>query len=99
MSEPLGMTILHRLSRQEAKSRIQNGFGQVRSQFPGFEDHWTDDRMDFRLVAVGQTVTGRIDVLDDNVRIEVNLPGLLGWFGRAIGQRIRHQASLMLEKK
>lgn len=99
MAAPFVMTVSHRLGRQEAKNRLQNGFGQVRQAFPGLDEQWTGDRMDFRMNALGQAVTGSIEVFDDSARIEVHLPEVLGWFGRTFGRRIGEQAKLMLEKK
>lgn len=55
--------------------------------------------MQFRMDAFGQTVTGRIAVFDDLARIEVHLPGMLGWFGSTLGRRMGEHAKLMLDKK
>lgn len=99
MAEPLVITISHRMTKDEAKARLQSGFGQFRAQFPGLEERWSEDRMEFRLGAFGQSVTGHIDVLADAVRIELQLPGLLGWFGRTIGRRLGQHVTLLLEKK
>ena len=99
MAAPFVMTVPHRLGRQEAKNRLQNGFSQARQAFPGLDEQWTGDQMEFRMGALGQMVTGRIEVFDDLARIEVHLPGMLGWFGSTLGHRIGEQAKLMLEKK
>jgi Putative polyhydroxyalkanoic acid system protein (PHA_gran_rgn) len=99
MAAPFVMTIAHQLDRQEARNRLQAGFSQARQALPGLEEQWTGDQMDFRLGAMGQTVTGRIEVFDDSARVEVHLPGVLGWFGGVIGRRISERAKLMLEKK
>jgi hypothetical protein len=99
MSAPFVMTIAHRLGRQEARNRLQTGFSQARRAFPGLEEQWTGDQMDFRVGTLGQTVTGRIEVFDDSARVEVHLPGVLGWFGSTIGRRISERAKLMLERK
>ena len=50
------------------------------------------------MTALGQRVAGHIDVLDDVVRVELQLPGVLGWIGERIGRRIQKQTALMLEK-
>lgn len=103
LSRPLVVDIPHQFTRQEAKSRIQNGIGQIRSQLAGFttsiEDSWNGDQMDFRVAAVGQTVTGRIEVLDHSVRVEVHLPWVLSMLAQKIRGRIEQQATLLLEKK
>jgi Putative polyhydroxyalkanoic acid system protein (PHA_gran_rgn) len=103
MSKPLVVTISHSLGRQGAKRQIENGIGSIRSQLSAFamsiDDHWTDDRLDFRLVAVGQVVTAKVEVSDDVVRVEVNLPGMLGMLADKIASRVRDQGTKMLEKK
>jgi hypothetical protein len=102
MPKPLVMTISHELGREEAKRRLQNSVGQIRAQLAPFTtslDHqWTDDRLTFHMIALGQRVAGNIDVLDDSVRLELLLSGVLGWIGERIGRRIQKQAALMLEK-
>jgi Putative polyhydroxyalkanoic acid system protein (PHA_gran_rgn) len=99
MAAPFVMTVSHQLGRQEAKNRLQTGLGQVRQAFPGFHEQWAGDQMEFRMEAFRQTVTGRIEVLDDLARIELHLPGMLGWLGNTLGRRIAEHAKLMLEKK
>lgn len=107
MRKPVVVTIPHRLSKEEAKNRLQNGLGQVRSQLlsqlagkiASFEDSWTGDRMDFRLAALGQAVTGRIEVLDEAVRVEVDLPWILASLAEKVRARIQKQGTKLLEKK
>jgi hypothetical protein len=103
MSKPLVITISHQLGKQEAKNRLQNNMEQIRSHLSRYvssvENNWNEDQMDFRVAAVGQTVAGRIDVLDDAVRVEIDLPWLLSRLGTRIGDRVRQQGRLMLAKK
>ena len=81
MSRPVVVTIPHRLSRQEAVKRLKAGFSNVRSSFgQGFvvvKDEWAGDHLDFRASLLGQTTTGSVDVADDHVRLEVQLPWVL----------------------
>jgi hypothetical protein len=44
-------------------------------------------------------VTAKTEVFDEVVRVEVNLPGILGMLAEVINTRIRAQATRMLEKK
>lgn len=98
MSAPFVMTVNHSLGREEAKRRLQSGFAQARQALPGLEESWSAEQMDFRLAVMGQTVSGRIDVLEDCARIELTLPRALGWMARMIGRRVSDQATRMLEK-
>lgn len=103
MSKPLTVTIPHKLGRDEAKRRVAEGVGQARSYLgaiaSSMDDHWTGDRVDFRVVAVAQTVTGFIDVQDDCVNVEVQLPWALGMLANKVKDRLQRQGTLMLEKK
>ena len=102
MAKPLVMTISHELGKEEAKRRLQNGVGQMRAQLApltsSLDHQWMEDRLSFHMVVLGQRIAGHIDVLEETVRVELQLPGVLGWLGEKIGRRIQRQASLMLEK-
>ena len=56
-------------------------------------------RLALRLAALGQPVTGRIDVDERMVRVEVLLPGLLGYLGDKIASRVQREGALLLDKK
>jgi len=104
MAKPLMVTISHDLGKEEVKRRLRGGLTQIRGQLASHvasvEDEWTnDDTLAFRVRALAQTVTGRIEVLEEVVRVEVLLPGMLSWVGSVLGGRIRQQATLLLEKK
>jgi putative polyhydroxyalkanoate system protein len=103
MAKPLVVTVPHSLGKEGAKARLQGTMGHVRQQLSSFasrvEEEWNGDRMDFHLAALGQSVTGTIEVLDDVVRLEVLLPGLLSMLAGRIGTRIRDQAQLLLTRK
>jgi Putative polyhydroxyalkanoic acid system protein (PHA_gran_rgn) len=103
MSEPLVVSIPHRLGKDEAKRRLQAGLGSVRTHFAQLlavqEETWDGNRLAFRVSALGQPANGTIDVQDDHVRLEVMLPWLLAKFAQAADKLIRRQGTLMLEKK
>jgi hypothetical protein len=102
MRKPVVVTIPHQLGRDEARRRLENGMGQVRSQLAGVgasvENHWTDDRMTFDVAVLAQTISGRIDVGDSEVRLEVDLPWMLAMLAEKITGRIARQGTLMLTK-
>jgi hypothetical protein len=62
------------------------------------EERWEDDRMTFRIRALGQVATGQVDVGDDNVRVEVVLPWLLQRFAEMAQATIRKRGQLLLTK-
>jgi Putative polyhydroxyalkanoic acid system protein (PHA_gran_rgn) len=103
MSKPLFVSIPHRLGKDEAARRIKSGLGSVRSQFAHLftvqEEVWTGDHLEFRVSALGQVISGTIDVLDSSVNLQVVLPWLLAKVAEAIQPLIRKEGTLMLEKK
>jgi putative polyhydroxyalkanoic acid system protein len=103
MSQPLTVTIPHRLGKDEAVRRLKAGLARAGQSFGGVftltDERWTGGRLEFAARALGQTAAGTIDVADDHVRMELELPWLLARLaGKAKGM-IRKQGQLMLEKK
>jgi putative polyhydroxyalkanoate system protein len=103
MRKPLIIDIAHELGRDQARLRLQNGFGRIREQFGigavAFEERWEGDRLHFSAGALGQKITGRIDVLEASVRIELDLPWGLTALAEKLQGRIRKAGMLLLEKK
>ncbi len=60
---------------------------------------WTGDRLNFSAQMLGQTIAGRIDVGDAEVRIEIDLPLFLAAMADKIAGRLRRQGRLLLEKQ
>jgi hypothetical protein len=102
MSAPLVVSIPHRLGREEAMRRLKSGLTRAASSVPALnvdEERWEDDRMFFRVRALGQAATGHIDVADDHVRLEVTLPWLLQRFAEVAQAAIKKRGSLLLTKR
>ena len=102
MSAPLVVSIPHSLGREEAVRRLKTGPTRAASSVPVLqvdEERWEDNRMVFRVRALGQAVAGHIDVADDHVRVEVVLPWLLQRFAEAAQAAIRNRGSLLLTKR
>jgi len=103
MSQPLVVTIPHRLGRDEAVRRIQAGLGRVQptfgAQLAQVEQTWTGATCEFRASLLGQATSGTIAVADDHVRIEVLLPWFLAKLAGHAKGLIERQGHLMLEKK
>ena len=80
MSQPIGVSLPHRLGKAEALRRLQTSFNDAQSKggaFFTFRNQWSGDHLDFRVSLLGQTTTGTIDVAGDHVRLEVQFPWLL----------------------
>ena len=102
MPTPLVVSIPHRLGREEATRRLKAGLTRAASSVPVLkvdEERWEQDRMIFRIRALGQAASGHLDVADDHVRLEVTLPWLLQRFAEAAQTAIRNRGSLLLTKR
>ena len=103
MSEPLVVSIPHRLGKDEALRRLKTGLAQVGTSFGHLfsvrEQTWTGDHLRFQVSALGQSASGSIDVAEEYVRLEVFLPWLLARIVGTILPLIRKEGTLLLEKK
>jgi len=103
MSKPVTVNIPHHLGRAEARRRIEQGLGQLTQQLgggAGMVDHsWAGDRLSFSVAAMGQAVRGFVDVLEDEVRLEVLLPGFLAMLAGKVKGRLQKEGQILLEKK
>ena len=93
MPAPLVVSIPHSLGRDEAMRRLKTGLSRAASSVPVLhvdEELWEDNRMVFRVRALGQAAAGHVDVEDDHVKVEVVLPWLLQRFAEVAQAAIRH---------
>ena len=102
MAAPLVVSIPHSLGREEAMRRLKTGLSRAATSVPMLvvdEERWEDNRMIFRVRAMGQAAAGHVDVADDHVRVEVVLPWLLQRFAEVAQAAIRSRGNLLLTKK
>ena len=102
MAKPVVVDIPHKLGRTEARRRIDDGFAQLTGHIGAVGSvakGWDGDRLTFSMTAVGQAISGLIDVGDDAVRLEVVLPGLLGMIAGKIRGTIQKEGQVLLEDK
>lgn len=104
MKRPVTITISHSLGREAARQRLQSGIGKVRDKLGGFgmqlvEESWQGDTLQFGVAALGQTVSGKIEVEDALVRVEVMLPLMLAIFAEKLKLGVEKQAQILLEHK
>jgi hypothetical protein len=102
MPPPLIVSIPHRLGRDEATRRLKSGLETTRTKlgqiFTIEEETWTDNRLQFRVRALGHAANGTVDVAEDHARLEVMLPWL-AQIADKIQRAIQSQGKTMLEKK
>ncbi|MBU1377792.1 MAG: polyhydroxyalkanoic acid system family protein [Alphaproteobacteria bacterium] len=99
MSKPVVVSIPHELGKAEARRRIDEGVGRLTAQIGAVgevKQAWEGDLMRFSLQAIGQTVTGTIDVRDQEARLEVNLPGLFAMVANKVKGRLRDEGQILL---
>ena len=103
MTQPVTVTIPHRLGREEAADRIKTGLGNAQLTFGGLlsleQAKWNGDRVEFRARALGQSANGSIEVFDNYVQLEISLPWLLAKLAEQIAPAVRKETILLLEKK
>jgi hypothetical protein len=100
------VNIPHSLGKDEARRRIEEGFGRMRQQMTGgfgalvaVNERWEGDRLHFEGGGMGQKLTGRLDVLADSVRLEVDLPEILAAIADKIAGRLKTEGQKLLEKR
>src|SRR5687768_13689401 len=75
MTQPLIVSIPHRLGKAEAVRRLKTGMGRARTDFSTLisidEETWNGDAVTFRLRTLGQGAAGTIHVHDDQLRLEI----------------------------
>ena len=101
MSQPIVVSLPHRLGKAEALRRLQASFNDAQLSSGGFflfKNQWSGDHLDFRASMLGQTTTGAIDVAEDHVRLEVQLPWLLSLLANKAKALVEKQGKLMLEE-
>jgi hypothetical protein len=94
------------LGKDEARRRIAEGFGRLEQQMTsGFgmvvniTERWEGDRLHFEGGALGQKMTGRLDVRDDSVQIQLDLPEILAAIADRITGKLQKEGQKLLEKK
>ena len=102
MNKPIAIDLPHNIGAEEAKRRMRNGIGRLKDHIPGgghVESSWEGDRMNLRVQAMGQEVSGHMDVHETKVRVELMLPAMLSLFAGQVEGLLRSKGTEMLEDK
>jgi len=102
MTQPIDVSVPHKLGRDEAKRRIAANIGSLQSHIPGgaaVTTNWVGDRLDLGISAMGQSVDASITVEDTQARVHLELAGMLGMLAAPIAAAIRAKAPDLLEHK
>lgn len=103
MTQPLTISIAHDLGAEEAKRRIAGGFSHMVGQLPGgammkLDERWDGDRMIFEARALGQTVSGHVDIGATSVTLVMTLPRFLAGIVDRLRGRLQQAGQLLLKK-
>jgi hypothetical protein len=100
MSKAITVNVNHNLGAESARLRIETGIGQFRSSFGSklsvFKETWTGNHLEFEVGFMGQICNGNLDVFDSQVRLEIFLPGLLGFVADKVQSMARKKGQLLL---
>jgi hypothetical protein len=106
MGRPVRVSIPHALGQEEARQRIEEGFGRMRQEMTGglgamlaIQERWEGNRLHLEAGGLGQKMTGRLDVLADAVNIELDLPEILAALAERISASLKTEGQKLLEKK
>ena len=87
------VSIPHRLARDEAKRRIDEGIGGLQQQYGGafgqLSRIWQGDTMNFNVKIMGMSVPGQVRVEESLVWINITLPAALAMLVGAVRPAIR----------
>lgn len=105
MARPVTVTISHDLGKEEAKTRVREGFDKLKNAMTGgmmfkFSEEWTsEDTLSFTAKGLGQDITGTIDIFPEHVRITATLPSLLASLAETVAGKVEKEGKLLLEHK
>ena len=93
--------IKHQLGREEARRRLRDRSGELAGLFPGMgavvEIAWpSEDRMSTTVTVMGKTVKGHVDVEDDAVVFDIDLPMALAFVEPIIRSAIETKGQKLL---
>jgi hypothetical protein len=97
------VTLPHKLGRDEVRRRMHAHGHEIANYFPPgmaeVQTNWaTEDVMELVILAAGQRITGGIEVFDEAVIIDMDLPPILGFLRGTLERAVRKHGGRLLEK-
>ena len=62
------------------------------------DEKWNGNHLDFNLTAMGQSVSGRVDVEPKDVKLEVDLPFMLAMLAGRFKKQVETEGRKLLDK-
>ena len=101
MQRTISLSLPHDLGEEEVKRRLVKGIADLRTRHPNYlrnaQETWNGNTMEFRAAALGQTMTGRVQVEARQVHIHVDLPLVLAMLASKLRPQIEAEGRKMLE--
>ena len=96
------VAVPHTLPHEELRRRFHARSGELASLFPEglaqVTQEWRDeDHLDMVITAMGQRVVGQVELQDQTVVFNVELPPALGFVERIIESTIREKTQKLLK--
>ena len=93
----------HDLGREEVRRRLKDRSHEIADYIPGgmadVETSWpSEDVMELSVKAMGQGITGNVEVEDEQVIFRIDLPPMLSFVKPMIESAIRSNGTKMLAK-
>ena len=91
----------HKLEKAEIRRRLEERKGEIVDYFPDgmadMESRWVgEDHLDFVVAIAGQRIQGAVDIADDHVVIDVDLPFILSFLGKKVEDSVRKEGTRLL---
>ncbi|MGY6550421.1 MAG: polyhydroxyalkanoic acid system family protein [Erythrobacter sp.] len=95
------VSLPHQLSREEVRRRMRAHAHEIGDFFPpglaSVTTQWpSEDRMDMTAEVLGYKIPGGVDIRDDEVIIEMQLPAILGVMRGALEKAVRKEGVRLL---
>ena len=87
------------LSGQETGGRAGGFLASALRSTISLNQKWSGDRLEFEGGGLGQKISGRIDVGDKDVVMQVDLPEVLAALADKFRGQLQHEGAKMLEHK
>lgn len=92
----------HDLGKEEVRKRMRERSHEIAGYFPAgmakIDTNWPDeDQMDLIVTAVGQRIKGAVEVYDDEVVIEMDLPPMLSFLRGTLERSVKTEGAKLLE--
>lgn len=96
------VSLPHQLEKAEIRRRLEERKGEIVSYFPegmaDLDSRWVgEDHMDFIVAIAGQRIQGAVEIGEDRVDIEVDLPFILSFLKGKVEESVTKEGTRLLK--